>query len=203
MYARRARRSVRTGGDLLDKIDDGTPKACVRNPHESFGELEPIRRGEIVRYELWRRSVGLCTVLSPRVRRSFEEELDRHLKCLRNMLQAACADTVCPLFIFLHLLERDAKRIAEIRLGHTKHHAAHAYTFSHVFVSWVCSVPWHRVLVPAGSSPRKLHHVSGYGKGDDRSLGGSGFLCILVIGVYHCLYRWPKGSPCESGANDK
>src|ERR1700680_1004318 len=27
--------------------------------------------------------------------------------------------------------------------------------------------------------------------------------CIVMIGVYDSLYRWPKGSPCESGAKDK
>jgi hypothetical protein len=35
-------------GDLLDKIDDGSPKLCVRNLHEGFGEVEPVGRGEIV-----------------------------------------------------------------------------------------------------------------------------------------------------------
>jgi hypothetical protein len=31
-------------GDLLDEIDDRTPKLWVWNLHESFGEMEPIRR---------------------------------------------------------------------------------------------------------------------------------------------------------------
>jgi hypothetical protein len=35
-------------GELLDKIDDGPPKLGVWNPHESFGEVEPVGRGEIV-----------------------------------------------------------------------------------------------------------------------------------------------------------
>jgi hypothetical protein len=36
------------GGHLFDKIDDGPAKLCVWNLHESFGELKPIRRGEII-----------------------------------------------------------------------------------------------------------------------------------------------------------
>jgi hypothetical protein len=35
-------------GELLYKIDDGPPKLRVWNPHESFGEVEPVGRGKIV-----------------------------------------------------------------------------------------------------------------------------------------------------------
>ena len=55
-------------GDLLDKIDDRTPKLWVWNLHESFGEMEPIRRSEIVRHVLGRRRIGLCIVLTARLR---------------------------------------------------------------------------------------------------------------------------------------
>ena len=103
-------------GDLLDKIDDGTPKPCVLNVHEGFGEMKPIGGGQKIGYVLWRRSVGLCMVLSAHVRSPFKEELDRHLKNIRNMLQAACADAVRALFVFLNLLERQAERIAKVRL---------------------------------------------------------------------------------------
>jgi hypothetical protein len=36
------------GSKLLDKFDDRTPQLCVWNLHESFGEVERVRRGEIV-----------------------------------------------------------------------------------------------------------------------------------------------------------
>jgi hypothetical protein len=36
----------------------------------------------------------------------------------------------------------------------------------------------------------------------DVGLGAGWLPCILRIGVYDCLYRWPKGSPRESGANE-
>jgi hypothetical protein len=29
-------------GDLLDKIDHGSPQLCVRDLHEGFGEVEPV-----------------------------------------------------------------------------------------------------------------------------------------------------------------
>jgi len=72
------------------------------------------------------------------------------------MLEAARTDSVRAFFIFLHLLERNAERFAELRLGPPKHHAAHAHAASHMFVSRVCSVLWHRVPV----SPAAL--VGGY-----------------------------------------
>jgi len=36
-------------GDLLDKIDDGSPQLCVRNLREGFRKPEPVGRGEIWR----------------------------------------------------------------------------------------------------------------------------------------------------------
>jgi hypothetical protein len=52
-----------------------------------------------------------------------------------DMLQAACADAVRALFIFLHLLERQAECIAQIRLGHIKHHTSRAHPTPDMFVS--------------------------------------------------------------------
>jgi hypothetical protein len=72
-------------GDLLHQIDDGTPRLWVWNLHESFGQVEPVGRGEIVRYILWRRGVGLCVVLAARLRYSFEEE-----RCRCNMCAICC-----------------------------------------------------------------------------------------------------------------
>ena len=51
-------------GDLLDKVDDGSPKLCVWDLHEGFGEVEPVGRGEVVCYILRIGSVSRCTTLS-------------------------------------------------------------------------------------------------------------------------------------------
>ena len=45
---------------------------------------------------------------------------------MRDVLQAARAHTVRSLLVFLHLLEREAERIAEFLLAHAEHHAPHA-----------------------------------------------------------------------------
>jgi hypothetical protein len=67
------------GGDLLNKIDDGSLKLWVWNLHEGFRQLEPVRRGEIVRYVLQGRRI---MVVHSRVRCSLEEKCDRHLQYL-------------------------------------------------------------------------------------------------------------------------
>jgi hypothetical protein len=103
-------------------------------------------------------------VLSARVRRSLEEELDWHLQYFRHSVQAARADPVRTLFIFLHLLERNAEHVAELCLGHAKHQPAHAHSASHVLVNRVSSVLWHRVSVLAHGAPRNLHYLSVWGK---------------------------------------
>ena len=42
------------------------------------------------------------------------------------MLQAAGADAVGALLVFLHLLERQAEGVAKLLLAHAQHHPAHA-----------------------------------------------------------------------------
>ena len=53
------------------------------------------------------------------------------------MLQPAGADPVGALLVFLHLLERQAKLLAELLLTHPEHHPAHAYPAAYVLVDWV------------------------------------------------------------------
>jgi hypothetical protein len=69
---------ILSAGDLRDKIDDRSPNLCIGNPHEGFGELDSIRRSEIVIYILRRRSLGRCVGAAPHVWSFFEEELDPH-----------------------------------------------------------------------------------------------------------------------------
>jgi pilus assembly protein Flp/PilA len=45
---------------------------------------------------------------------------------MRDVLQAARANAVRPLLIFLHLLECDAQRVTKLRLAHVEHHSAHS-----------------------------------------------------------------------------
>ena len=50
------------------------------------------------------------------------------------MLQAARADAVLSVLIFLHLLPCDPKAVAELLSAHSEHHPAHPNTGAHVFI---------------------------------------------------------------------
>src|SRR5687768_13674264 len=74
------------------------------------------------------------------MRPAFEEKRNRHLKDVRDLLQAAGADAVGALLVFLHLLEGQAERVAELLLTHAQHHAAHAHATPDVLVGRVGSL---------------------------------------------------------------
>jgi hypothetical protein len=56
---------------------------------------------------------------------------------MREVLQAARADAVRSLLIFLHLLECEPERIAELLLGHSENHPAHPDTAAHMLIDKV------------------------------------------------------------------
>ena len=67
-------------------------------------------------------------------RRALEEEWDRHLQDMANLLQPARADPVGSLLVFLDLLKGNSESIAEPRLTHVQHHTAHAHATANVLV---------------------------------------------------------------------
>jgi hypothetical protein len=54
-----------------------------------------------------------------------------------DLLQSARADAVRTLLVFLDLLKRQAKCVAEIRLAHCQHHPAHAHPAADVLVDGI------------------------------------------------------------------
>ena len=79
---------------------------------------------------------------------SFEEERHRNLQDVRDVLGSAGADSICTLFVFLHLLECQAKGMPQFLLSHVEHQPAHAHTVAHILVSWVCDLLCHTRLIP-------------------------------------------------------
>jgi hypothetical protein len=57
--------------------------------------------------------------------------------CGKFLLQPARSDAVGALLVFLHLLEREAERIAQSPLAHCKHPTAHAHPAADVLVDGV------------------------------------------------------------------
>ena len=58
--------------------------------------------------------------------RAFEEKGRRHVQRLRNLLQAARADTIGALLVFLHLLKSDSERVSKLLLTHFHENSLHA-----------------------------------------------------------------------------
>ena len=64
-----------------------------------------------------------------------EQERDRHLNISEICWNAACADPVGSLLVFLNLLESQPQCFAEFLLAHAKHDAAHAHPAADIFVN--------------------------------------------------------------------
>jgi hypothetical protein len=124
-------------GNLLNEIDDAAPKLGLVDPHESLCQQEPFGGGEEIRH-VGRRGCFLHSVSrTVQVGRALEEERYWNLQNVGDLLQPARSDAVSALLVFLHLLEREAERIAQFSLAHCKHHAAHAHPAADVLVDWV------------------------------------------------------------------
>src|SRR5205814_8661027 len=85
--------------------------------------------------------------LSWLMRRTLEEECNGDLQDVRDVLEPPRADAVDALLVFLYLLERDAERVAELRLAHAEHHPAHAYAAADVPVDRVWDLLGHPVAL--------------------------------------------------------
>ena len=123
--------------DLLDEMNDVTAELGLIDPHERCGERKSVRSGEEVAHVARRRRRTLPDWRSRWRRRALEEERHRNLQDMRDVLEAARADSICTLFVFLHLLERQAKGMPEFLLAHAEHQPAHAHTSANVLVGGV------------------------------------------------------------------
>jgi hypothetical protein len=69
-------------------------------------------------------------------------------------LQPARANTIGPLLVFLHLLERKTERIAELPLAHGEHQPPHAHPAADVLVDGIRHLDLgHRLPPSSGALP--------------------------------------------------
>jgi hypothetical protein len=138
--------SRRLWRDLLNKPDDAAAQFWVPDTHERLHQRQAIRRGEEICHVGGRGSISRPLGRLPHTRRggrALEEERDRHLQDLGNVLQSAGADAVGPLFVFLDLLECQPEGVREIGLAHIEHEPPHAHPAADMPVSGIDSAPWH------------------------------------------------------------
>ena len=111
---------------------------------------QAIRRGEKVG-DIGRRRrfahAADTTAVTAHIRRAFEEKCHRNLQDLRNLLQAAGANAVGALFVFLHLLKRQPERVAQFLLAHAEHHPSHAHAAADVLVDRIRRLLRHKILL--------------------------------------------------------
>src|SRR5262249_31926447 len=123
--------------DPLHKSDDASPQPWILYPHERLGERKSLGRGEELSHVTGPRRLSNSLGLRWHARRAFEEERHWDLQDMRDLLQAARANAVLSVLIFLHLLEREPEPVAERLLAHSKHHPAHPDTAAHVPIDGV------------------------------------------------------------------
>jgi hypothetical protein len=150
--------------DPLDEMNDVAPELWLLDPHERLCERKSVRSGKEVSHVARRRRRALSDWRSRRRRRAFEEERYWHLQDLRDVMEAARADPICTLLVFLYLLECQAKGIPELRLAHAEHHPAHAHTSAHVLVSRVGDLLRHSRLIARFCGYQRVRRRDGNGK---------------------------------------
>ena len=138
---------------LLDQLHDAPAQLRARDPHERLDERQPVIGGEKIgdvaggwRFLQSRRVAG-------RRWSALEEERHRHLEDEGDLLQPARTDAIGALLVFLDLLKRQAKRIAQLLLTHAQHHAPHAHAAPDVLVDRIGGLFGHAAL-PGGNFPR-------------------------------------------------
>ena len=83
--------------DFLDQVHDPAPQLNIADAHERFCERQPVARCHEIRQWVRRRQPAGEGVAR---RRALEEEWDRHLQDMANLLQPARADPVGSLLAF-------------------------------------------------------------------------------------------------------
>src|SRR5262245_60157056 len=110
-----------------DEVDDAATQLGVLDVDERLVELDSLRARKEINHVMSRLPFGEPTRISRRrAARILEEERYGHGQDARDMLQAARANAIGALLVFLDLLEGDPEMLAELFLAHAQHHAAQA-----------------------------------------------------------------------------
>src|SRR5579863_9751366 len=107
------------------KVDDSPAHFWIADAQEGAIQLQALGRGEEVDDIGLRRLLGEAAAIRLR-RRAFEKVRRRDLERSGRLLQAAGADSIRALFVFLDLLERHTEKFAELALAHADHCPAHS-----------------------------------------------------------------------------
>src|SRR5262245_64439613 len=110
--------SLVLAGDLFNEIDDPATELGLLDPRERLSERQALGGREEVRHVGGRWCFFHTIHAGVQRGGAFEEECNRDLQNMGNLLQSAGADPVRALLVFLDLLERQAERIPQLFLAH-------------------------------------------------------------------------------------
>jgi hypothetical protein len=132
--------------NLLNKPNDGAARFWVCDEHKGLHQRKAVRRGKEIGHVGGGESFSRLPSRWPNARhgrRALEEKRNRHLEDLGDVLQAAGADAVSSLFVFLDLLECQPERICNIGLAHVEHKPPHSHAAADMLVGRIKSSPGH------------------------------------------------------------
>ena len=123
-------------GQRLDQIDDALAHLGVLDLDKGLVERQAFGAGQKVDDVTGGLAFGKpLGRLFGRAGRVFEKEGNGHFQHSRDVLQTAGADAIRSLFVFLDLLKRNTKMLAELFLTHSEHHPTQTDTTSDVYVN--------------------------------------------------------------------
>jgi len=121
-------------GNTFYQANDRAPERCVVDTHKGLEQSQAIGAGKKVVDVCRGRRFRESPVLAGRSRSLIKEEGNRDVENMAHVLQATCTDAICPFFVFLHLLEREAQLTGKLFLAHAEYKATHADAATDMFV---------------------------------------------------------------------
>lgn len=115
---------IAPGAYFPHEVDDRTANLGIADPGKGLHQFQAVGCGKKFRNIIGRRRLGIFIV--GRRCHAFKKERRRHLQSGGDLLQAARADAINALFVFLDLLEGQVNRVGERLLAHRQNVAPHA-----------------------------------------------------------------------------
>src|SRR3569623_420579 len=142
-------RSPRSGrvlrsGDLFDEVDDAAAKLGVGDLRESARQRQSLGGRKKVRDVSGRGCFAETLDAGAAARTAFEQEGNRHLQNIGDLMQAARADAVGAFFVFLDLLKGQTASIAEFLLAQSQHDTTHPHVAANILVDRIWRFRRHR-----------------------------------------------------------
>ena len=144
-------------GERCDRARRNAAASDVRAPG-MLDALQTLAAG----YEFEYRGRYFRIAESGRIAHAFIEEIDRHIRDARDLVEAAGTDAVDAFFVFLNLLKGKAQQVAQPFLTHTDQHATQSYAITDMRVGRVgtlfrqsCRAPAPHVRVTGACGGRK------------------------------------------------